>query len=198
MYVEPGDYSFSRNPIRGEIFDLSLRYEGISPLPLFTTIFSSDSENICFIPLLGFEGARFAYVMEKTEPPGGKTIPIIGVPGFRVEYPFYAYSGNEPKMTESRAWRKVHYARANCPFSLFYVLEDILAKYPGHLIKIAPIGTKPHALGAIIKCATTKRETEIIYDNPRRKPERTSGTLNCLVYSVSDFLAGYQESFQDA
>ena len=115
VYVEPAEYRYSGNPMRGEIFDLSEKINGISPIPLFTTLAEPD-EDVCFIPLLGFEGTRFAFMIEEVDPPGGKVVPVIGVPGFRIEYPFHAYHGNEPKLSETRAWRQVRYARANCPF----------------------------------------------------------------------------------
>ena len=191
VYIEPGDYTFSGNPIRGEIFDLSLKLEGIAPLPLFTRVFPTNEDECCFIPLLGFEGARLAHMIEKVDPPGRQIVPVLGVPGFRAEYPFYAFAGNEPKLTETRAWHRVRYARANCPFSLLYVLEDIFARYRNIPIKIAPIGTKPHALGAVITCVISPRDTELVYDNPKRKPGRTAGVLHCLIYSVSNFLSGY-------
>lgn len=189
VYVEPADYKYSGNPMRGEIFDLSEKINGISPIPLFASL-NEPGENVCFIPLLGFEGARFAFMIEEVDPPGGNIVPVIGVPGFRAEYPFHAYQGNEPTLSKTRAWRQVRYARANCPFSLFYVLEDILHAYPTDYIKIAPIGTKPHALGAVLKCLASRRPIELVYDHPKRKQKRTSGAHHCLVYSVSDFLSG--------
>ena len=66
------------------------------------------------------------------------------------EYPFYAYHGNRSALTETQAWKDVRFAIANCPFSLYYLLEDVAYDYPGDMLKIAPIGTKPHALGAIL------------------------------------------------
>lgn len=186
VYVEPQEYTYSKTPMRGEIFDLSEKIHGISPIPLFVTLAVPDK--FCFIPLLGFEGTRFRYMMEQVDP-GGDVVPVVGVPGFRPEYPFFAFQGNEPTLIETRAWPKVHFARANCPFSLFYTLEDILKDYPGEYVKIAPIGTKPHALGAVLRCLTGDRPIELVYDHPKRKPERTKGAQHCLVYNISNFLS---------
>jgi hypothetical protein len=188
IYVEPQTYRSSENPRKGEIFDLSEKIEGISPLPLFTTLIDVISEQVCFIPLLGFEGTRFAYMIEQVEPPGGKIVPIIGVPGFQVEYPFYTYLGNQPQFEATKAWKNVRFARANCPFSLFYVLEDVLRAFPHDHIKVAPIGTKPHALGAVLLCIAASRRIELVYDHPRRKQQRTTGAAHLLEYSLSEFL----------
>jgi len=185
VYVEPSDYRFSTTPTEGEIFDLSERIMGIAPIPGFASLSDRDNDRVCFIPLLGFEGTRFAYLLEQVQPPGDKIFPIIGVPGFRPQYPFFTYHGNKSALIQSQAWKNARFALANCPFSLFYSLEDIAKDYPQDLLKIAPIGTKPHALGAILYCIARPQNVEIVYDHPIRKPTRTEGTSRLLVYRVS-------------
>jgi hypothetical protein len=192
VYVEPLDYHYSPSPRQGAIFDLSERIEGISPIPLFTTLLRAREQDVCFVPLLGFEGARLAHMIDQVEPPGQKIVPIVGVPGFRAEYPFHAYLGNVADLRETGAWKNVRFAKANCPFSLFYVLDDVFDRYAEEHIKIAPIGTKPHALGAVLKSIHSKRPVELIYDHPKRKEGRTSGMYHCLVYDVSEFIRGVQ------
>jgi hypothetical protein len=188
IYVEPATYRSSATPRKGEIFDLSEAIEGIAPIPLFTTLADTQPDQVCLIPLLGFEGTRFAYMIEQAEPTGGKIVPVIGVPGFQVEYPFYTYLGNQPYLESTQAWKNVRFARANCPFSVFYILEDILRAYPYDHIKVAPIGTKPHALGAVLLCASSARRPELVYDHPRSKKQRTTGAAHLLEYALSDFL----------
>lgn len=188
VYVEPAEYRFSTTPTEGEIFDLSEKISGIAPLPGFASLIETEEEDVCFVPLLGFEGTRLAYIVEQVQPPGGKIVPVIGVPGFRPEYPFYTYHGNRSILTETRAWKNVRFAIANCPFSVYYLLEDIATEHPRDLLKIAPIGTKPHALGAILYIITSRRPVELVYDHPIRKAQRTEGTARLLVYHVSAFV----------
>jgi hypothetical protein len=69
VYVEPGSYKHSPSPRQGEIFDLSEKIEGIAPIPLFTSLADTEQTDICFVPLLGFEGARLRYMLEQVEPP---------------------------------------------------------------------------------------------------------------------------------
>ncbi len=183
VYVEPGDYRPSLTPTEGEIYDLSERIEGISPFPGFASL-RDPGERTCFVPLLGFEGARFAYLLEQIEPPGGKIVPVIGVPGFRPEYPFYSYLANRGPLTSSKAWQNVRFATANCPFSLFYRLQEIEARYSDHVLKIAPIGTKPHAIGAVLYAITRPDVVELVYDHPIRRAKRTQGTARLLAYHV--------------
>lgn len=187
VYVEPSEYRFSKTPTEGEIFDLSEAIAGIAPLPGFAALTDSDNDNVCFVALLGFEGTRFAYVLETVQPPGGKVIPVVGVPGFRPEYPFHAYQGNRSALLETRSWRNVRFATANCPFSAVYVLQDIAAAYSGNRLKIAPIGTKPHALGAILFALSNPDPVELVYDHPVRAARRTSGAARLLVYHLSAF-----------
>lgn len=189
IYVEPGDYKFSPTPTEGEIFDLSERIKGISPIPGFASLTEFDDDNICFVPLLGFEGTRFAHLVEHAQPQGESIIPIVGVPGFMPEFPFYTYLGNRPALLDTKSWRKIRFAKANCPFSLFYLLRDITTDYPAHRLKIAPIGTKPHALGAILFYISNTKSVELIYDHPIRKSDRTSGTGKLLVYHLSSFFS---------
>ena len=185
VYVEPGDYQFSREPTEASIFDLSESIEGISPLPGFASFSRRETGSFVFVPLLGFEGTRFAYMLESEQPNKDRVVPVIGVPGFRAEYPFYTYMGNRLKLAESRSWRNVRYAPANCPFSLYQVLEE-LAGYGGarHMV-IAPIGTKPHALGAVLYCLDHPRGTELVYDHPVRKEKRTVGLARVCVYDLT-------------
>lgn len=184
VYVEPDDYRPSMTPTENEIYDLSERIDGIRPLPGFARL-RDAGDRTCFVPLLGFEGTRVSYLISQLEPPGEKIIPVIGAPGFRPEYPFATYMGNRSPLMQSQGWRKVRYAQANCPFDLFYVLEDIQKHYREHVLKIAPIGTKPHAVGAILYAISNPNSVELVYDHPIRKARRTSGAGRLMAYHVS-------------
>jgi hypothetical protein len=188
VYREPEAYRFSVAPTEGEIFDLSERITGIAPLPGFACLRDFDADNVCFIPLLGFEGTRLAYLLEQVQPPGKKIVPIIGVPGFRLEFPFFTYLGNQAPLVTTKSWRSVRFATANNPFSLFYLLGEISQRFPKEQLKIAPIGTKPHALGAVLFALTQPSRVELVYDHPLRKKDRTEGTARVLVFHVSTFL----------
>ncbi len=185
VYVEPGDYRFSENPTETTIFDLSEKIEGIAPLPGFVTLSAMGDEESIFVPLLGFEGARFAYMLETVQPDRTHIFPIIGVPGFRAEYPFYAYQGNRLQLMETKSWQNIRFSPANCPFSLYYVLTEISSHHSERQLRIAPIGTKPHALGAVLYYLDHPNVTEIIYDHPVRKEKRTYGTSRICIYDLS-------------
>ena len=188
VYVEPEKYRPSLTPTGGEIYDLSERIQGIAPIPGFASL-SDNVDNFCFVPLLGFEGTRVSHLVEHVQPLANRTIPVVGVPGFSAEYPFATYLGNQNPLIETRGWQNVRFAAANSPFSLFYVLEDIEAEYPGHLLKIAPVGTKPHALGAVLFSLISSGSVELVYDHPMPRVQRTEGTARLLTYHISAFVA---------
>jgi hypothetical protein len=187
-YVEPLEYARNRAPKEGDIFDLSEEIKGISPLPGFASL-QELGDDFCFVSLLGFEGFRFKHAVQQLEPPPNRIFPIVGVPGFRPDYPFYTYDGNRPTLIATGSWSNVRFARANCPFSLCYALDDIGSTYPSASLKIALIGTKPHALGAIIHTLMSSKPVELIYDHPKRKKARTRGAGRMLVYHISAFAA---------
>jgi hypothetical protein len=186
VYMEPVTYRRSHLSREGDIFDLSERIKGLAPLPGFASLDDArGEEDVTFVALLGFEGGRFKYCLEQVQPPFGKIIPVVGAPGFRPEYPFYTYDGNRPALEETGAWKNVRFARANCPFSLYYLLEDIAASNPKDLIKVVLIGTKPHAMGAVLFSILSGRSVELVYDNPIRKASRTEGKGRVFLYHLS-------------
>ena len=68
VYVEPGDYRVSDAPTSDTIFDLSARIRGIAPLPGLATLETEVRGRSIFVPLLGFEGARFTFVLNAVDP----------------------------------------------------------------------------------------------------------------------------------
>ena len=185
VYVEPGDYRFSEDPTEATIFDLSDRIGGIAPLPGFASFRGSQEEDYLFVPILGFEGARFTYALEAVQPDRRRIFPVIGAPGFRPEYPFYSYHGNGVPLEETKGWQNVRFAPANCPFALYHLLAGLSNENRGSFMKIAMIGTKPHALGAVLYCLDHPGTTELIYDHPIRTPQRTSGVSRTCLYELS-------------
>jgi len=182
VYIEPREYRRHAVPTEGDLFQLTDRFSDFGPLPGF---FSSDiGDETVLVPLLGFEGSRFARVVSAMELPTDRTFPIVGVPGFRPEYPFYSYLTNRLTLEADDAWMNVRYACANCPFSLTYALEDISDSRPGTRLLIALVGTKPHALGAVLFAAHHPEQAEFTYDQPRRSTNRSTGTDKVLVYDI--------------
>lgn len=187
IYAEPAAYKISTNPRPSEFFDLSERIRGVLPIPTFAKVARRGSRDPATVALLGFEGARFKYLLETLQPEGDRVYPIIGVPGFQIEYPFHTYEGNADPLETSHSWQNVAFVDAACPFSLFMELRRLQAQQNGQPLRIAPIGTKPHAVGAAMY-AVLNDSAELVYDHPIRKKGRTTGSGRYHVYRVSEFL----------
>ena len=186
VYVEPRAYIASDTPIQGQFYDLSESILGISPLPGYATL-NPKNDGFLFIPILGFEGTRLKYIIEQIQPDHRKMFPIVGLPGFRSWYVFESLKNNVYSLKETRSWELIKYVPSDCPFSCYYQIEKIFNDYQDMHFKIAPLGTKPHALAAIM-FYLNHPEVEIIYDHPVRKPGRTDGTAKLHVFHISSIV----------
>ena len=190
VYVEPELYRYSSNPTEGRLFNITDRFTEISSFPGFTRLGSIDDESkTCFVPLLGFEGNRLAHAIEKIDPPVENIFPVVGIPGFRADFPFHTYIGNRGSLSRDGLWKRVSFAIANSPTSAMERLRAIGWQYPDHLLKIAPLGTRPHALGAVLFALGSGAQVELVYDNPTPATQRSDGTGNILVYDVTAMVA---------
>lgn len=188
VYTEPEHYDIEKFKEEGVLCkDLSERIEGIEPLPGLANIIPDDVD-MKFVALLGFEGGRFTQMYETVQPPIDKIIPVIGVPGYRPEYPFVAYWGNRRPLIYTESWQFVEYAAANSLVDVYFLLQKIKKKPPVSKIKLAPIGTKPHAIGAILFAIKYPTDVEIVFDNPIRKSQRTKGVGLIVESKVSELL----------
>jgi hypothetical protein len=189
IYVEPYSYKIEQFKSEGVFNDLSEKIDEIEPLPGFANIIP-DTDDMKFVALLGFEGGRFTYLLERIQPPRDSIIPVIGVPGFRFEYPFVALWGNRVPLEETKSWDNIHYIASNSLVDMFFLLEKIISQTSGSTkITLAPIGTKPHAIGAILFAIKYPRRVEIVYDNPIRKIIRTDGIGPIVVSNISALLS---------
>lgn len=188
LYVEPEEYSRSQDT--ASLYDLSNEYEAIKELPGFSML-QQPGANFCYVPLLGFEGARFSIATTAIDPPRTKVYPVVGLPGFRPEYPFEAYVANRRTLDSASDWvySKVKYVDAGCPFCLFYAIQDLASDNQNDVLKIALLGTKPHALGAALYALYNEDKVQLLYDFPKRKAGRTAGIGRIYLYHVTFFLS---------
>lgn len=189
VYVEPIKYNVSKFKEGSRFYDLAEGFKGISPLPSLESIIPSYGKS-ALIPMLGFEGGRFAHVLSQLSSEDDLIIPIVGVSGYRPEYPFITYSGNRRALEDTESWAKIHFAMAGSVVDAFLELLRIRDKHQKNIRhwKIAPIGTKPHAIAALLFAILLPREVEIVYDNPTREKPRTKGVGRVSVTCVSDLI----------
>lgn len=191
LYKEPKLYNVKKFKNEAVFSNLSEKIDGIYPLPGFASIFP-DNDSSCLVAFLGFEGSRFMHILENVECSTEKIYPIIGLPGFRAEYPHIAFWGNKKPLEETGSWKNVRYAKANSISDAYNILIEILKTTRSSRIKVAPIGTKPHAIGVILASILNPSKFEIVYDNPIRKIKRTEGFGKIVVCSISDLVRNSQ------
>ncbi len=175
LYVEPDDYKTHPSPASANLFDLSISFRGLSPLPGFAKLTGpADDEPTLFVAFLGFEGNRAERIINQLEPQP-RAIPIIGAPGFQINYPAITVACNRSFLNEFNCNADIRIAKASCPFEAFDALSSIRRDFPDHYLYIAPVGTRPHALGALQYAISNENHCEILFDHPVRQSNRTSG-----------------------
>ncbi|MDP2419485.1 MAG: hypothetical protein U1D25_18355 [Hydrogenophaga sp.] len=175
LYVEPDSYKTHPSPASANLFDLSVSFGGLSPLPGFAKLTGpSDGEPTLFVAFLGFEGNRAERIINQIEPQP-RVIPIIGVPGFQINYPAITVACNRSFLNEFQCNADIRLAKASCPFEAFDALASIRRDFPDHYLYIAPVGTRPHALGALQYAIANESHCEILFDHPVRQSNRTNG-----------------------
>ena len=191
IYTEPSEYKFRVTPnaddaFETSLFDLSDRTGGVSPLPYFVNLIgpASFDDKAVFVPLLGFEERRALNILNELDPRPPEVIPIVGMPGYRLEFPTYTISCNEGFFRETRSDGYIRYAPANDPFAVRDVLQQISEDVPDKYMYIAPIGTRPHAVGALMFADKNRDRAEILFDHPVRTGDSRRGAGKSHMYRI--------------
>lgn len=186
VYAEPSKYIIDAFKKEGLFNEYSETVGGINPLPLFISLMPYDEENDpVLVSLLGFEGWRFAYVVSDQNLADEQIRPIVGVPGYKMNYPQISLWGNRNVLIQHHCWNQLDYAEANSIVDIYFKLNDIFNDNHQSRMLVAPIGTKPHAIGAIIYAIKHPNEVEIVYDNPKRTLHRTEGVGRVSICDVT-------------
>ena len=184
MYFEPDSYRYHASPSSVSLFDLSSSFLGVQPLPGFANLLGpSDEASAVFVTFLGFEGSRSRQVAMSLDPTP-KVIPVLGLPGFKLHYPQWALACNQEFLEENSSESRLRYAAASCPFEAYAVLSEIRRDNPGSYIYLAPIGTKPHAIGAVLFALDNPKDTEIMFDHPVKSAGRSAGVGTINIYQI--------------
>lgn len=172
LYTEPASYRKPKTEIlseQGGLFTQGTIKTG--EIPSYSG--NEDlSKKKALIILLGFEGERAIEVANAVDP--DVTIPINGFPSYRPEFKDVSIISNEELLREPEILRNLKYAPANDPFETAVVLNDFHSKhYNDYNISIAPIGTKPMAMGSCL-FALEHPECRIIYPYPLEYRHKSS------------------------
>ena len=184
VYSEPAHYKIKEFKKVGFHKDLSEDVGDIYALPGMEKLITPRKEPL-FVTLLGFEGGRLTFLIENQQPSDDNIRPVIGVPGYRPNYPYVTYLGNRFSLINHRCWQEVKYAEANSIVDAYMTLGQISRDNRNPDMIVAPIGTKPHAIGAILYALKHQDKVELLYDNPPRTVHRTDGIGKILSCNVA-------------
>lgn len=169
IYTEPRGYQVRAEPERVDpfdLFDLSPRTQGLRALSGFANLSGPGRRPSLFVPLLGFEGQRALNVLNEIDPGPAITVPIMGIPGYQIEFPTFSAYCNKTFFERTESYSRWRMAPASDPFALRSVLAQIGEEHPNHYMYVAPIGTRPHALGSLLYVLQKPESSEVLFDHP--------------------------------
>jgi len=186
IYAEPKEYKKGKNKEFQDEFDLTTSSGKFQKIPPYSLLIdSTSSEKAILIPFLGFENNRLGRIMESDD--GAryeKYIPILALPAFEAGWENISLRRHYEELKNTNTMK---FSPANNPYETYKVLDLIQKNERNKNLVLAPIGTKPHALGAIIFLINKKEEdikVGLTYDFPKKKEKRTDGIGNIYEYSL--------------
>jgi hypothetical protein len=190
-YTEPEDYinrqhSGTSQEEEGEEYELYDRIIGLNyTVPGFAKI--SRTERSLLVASVGFEKQRLLSIVENIEPSDG-VIPVVGFPSFAPGMNLTSLFMNYKVLEDTSTEGMIETCEASSPFAFYNILESLYRKKEANQeILVAPLGTRPHCLGAAL-FVTRHSGFHLIYDFPVEKTYRSSGVLKSNIYFLFNYL----------
>jgi hypothetical protein len=159
-YTEPVSYG---KPL-DERITFTRGLDHVGEIPSFNGFTDIDKKNMLII-MLGFEGQRALEVLRSVQP--DKTLVINGFPAYRSEFKDVSLIHNISAITEGECLPELQLSSASDPFEAFRAIKRIHDDWSkSYNLSIAPLGTKPMALGACL-FALQNESTRILYAYPQ-------------------------------
>lgn len=162
FYTEPQSYLFSKglfNTFKSNSGSLTtLEIPGYSGQEI------RNSKRILIV-LLGFDGGLSKEINEEVSP--SETFVVNGFPSYTPKFKDISLISNEKLVNDHNV--KITYAKSNNPFDTYNVLQKIKEemKNDNLFINLAPLGTKPMALGACL-FALHNPDVRVVYPFPEK------------------------------
>lgn len=188
LYVEPESYSevVSIESPLPHSFALSKSLGKMIPIPGFTRNFARKNLDVHLVAFLGFEPSRLGRILEDDE---GSTISRctfgVGIPAFVPGWENHTIDSNAQYFEDPKREDTIFFS-ANNPQSAYDSVLSIAASLaPNERMVIAPFGTKPAGIGAIVYAVQNQEKCGVIYDHPIRQNDRSKGVGRCHLYRCS-------------
>jgi hypothetical protein len=174
LYVEPREYSAPRidQALHKRDFDLSYEVVGYSAIPGSAFLLEELGQLVVFF--CGYEGERLDQAFESLKLNPERCSIVLGVPAFRPGWEMNTFANVLPVIRDREIRGGVAFCGADNPAAARDLLADrYTSKKPDDQMFVAPIGTKPHGIGAAL-FATEHDDVGLLYDHPLRRSQRTT------------------------
>lgn len=178
FYTEPKSYLFPKGLFSA--FHTSSGPLTILEIPGYPGQESRGAKRKLVI-LLGFDGDLSKEINEDVSP--YDTVVVNGFPSYAPKFKDISLIANEKLVSDRNI--TVAYAKANNPFEIYNLLHKIKSKEESNtFINVAPLGTKPMALGACL-FALHNPDVRIVYPLPEKYENKYSDkSWNSWVYDL--------------
>lgn len=188
LYLEPRYYMKPRplHVLHRRDFELSEEVELFSGVP-GSIIRLREDRPVIAVFLLGYEGQRLARALSENNIKPSKCYAVFGVPAFQPGWEMNSFANNVDVINEQGLHNNILYASAYNPYTSYNIIRqvyDSCDKKKDERLIIAPIGTKPHAIGAAL-FACDHKDIGLIYDHPHKKIKRTNEVSKWHLYKIT-------------
>jgi hypothetical protein len=178
LYVEPKEYTKPLNSSGADSrdFDLSAEIIGFKAIP-GRAPFLDGVQKQRGVFLAGFEGGRLERAFEALNIIASTSEVVFGVPAYTPGWEMNSFSNIVPVIEDRHIDGGVFFCPADNPVAMIeFLRKEHESKPKDAVFFIAPLGTKPHGIGALL-FALEQDDVGVIYDHPKPKAGRTAMSL---------------------
>jgi hypothetical protein len=166
-YTEPLSYVFPKGLYHS--YHSTFGPLSVMEIPGFPGNDTRTSKKVLVV-LLGFDGELSFSISDEVAPE--EIILVNGFPAYAPKFKDISLINNE-RLLSPLAPGSIRYARANNPFETYNLLEELYSRDQSVFFNVAPIGTKPMALGACL-FALAHPSVRVVYPLPEKYAHETT------------------------
>jgi hypothetical protein len=165
-------------------FELTDEFVGFKSIPEFV-INLADPRPSRGVLFLGYEERRLDRILEDHQMINGDNCSVVfGVPAFWPGWEMNSFTKNLRVIRDKGIHPEIAFCGAENPLAAYEALRAVSSSLKAdERMFIAPLGTKPHGIGAALFCAE-ETTAGILYDHPKRRVGRTESATRWHLYEA--------------